>query len=321
MENDNNKNQETFNSGQQIVVGSDVNNTSRPENTSKITDNSNKSNFKWGYYAKILAILTATPLIGYILFMGYLAIMAKNGQSGTEFIALLLLPVLLLFPFLFVIDLVFAIAYLFKSRSSTLGVVFAIITAISCSLASGWLLYQLSGKSTQNHYNALTLTRSEAIEKINNCKVDGISEGYGSIPPYLDLRYYSNDKSKKYIKRSDLQAINNAARNAPFKCGFVSTSRHDNDLKYKALTKDELTTLIETCRVAKIVVYYTDDVNIESAYYKGLQQTGISGQVDERGNAYTVEVRKDYREEYIAKTLAGQQKCPDLQIFRKEKDI
>lgn len=321
MENDNNKNQENINSVPNLVVGSDVSQSTQPLITPDNSALNAKSNFNWGLYAKILSALTLVPLIGYIALMGFLAIMAKNGQSGTEFIALLFIPFLFLLPFLFVIDLVFAVAYLIKSRSSSSGVLFAIITVLICASTSGWLFYQLSGKATQNHYKSLTLTRSEAIAKINNCEVDGISEGYGSIPPYLDVRYYNNDKSKKYIQRSDLEAINNAARNAPFKCGFVSTSRHDNELKYKALSKEELTSLIETCKVAKIIVYYTDNINSESAYYNGLQQTGISAQVDDRGNAYTVEVRKDYREEFVAKTRAGQQKCPDLQIFRKEKDI
>lgn len=304
---------------QKIVVGSEQGQTEHAASQYIPPKQDRPKQNQWRSWGIMLASLTLLPIAMYIVFVAWLSSLARGGTSGTEFIYLVFFPFFLIVPALLVIDVIFAIAYLIFGRTSSLGIYLAILSLIVSLPLVGWLGYNLSGKAQQDKYNSLTFTREEAITKINNCEVDSISEGYGSIPPSLQLKKGTSEK--QYIKHEDLAAIDEAAKNAPVQCGFILTSKWDDELKVKAISPAELTELLMACKVKTVVVYYTDNMQPGSEYNDALASTGIAARMYGNNKVERVEVRKDLRESMLAVARESQTTCPHLEIYRKEKDI
>lgn len=271
--------------------------------------------------AAVVVGLTLLPILAYVVIMGGLSMMARNGESGTEFIALILFPFFLIIPALLPVSIGYLIRYLIKGKPGTFGKIIAILTILIFLSLLGWIAYGLSGKSQRDEYKRLTMSKQEAITLINECKVDGVSEGYGSIPPHLSFKSAHYSK-KQYLHTEDLKDIDDAIRNAPLKCGLMSTSAWDNEMSIKALTVEELTQLLQACKVKQVTVYYTDNRDQDSLYNEGLNTTGIAAQVDKQGRAFRVEIRKDLKDMFLRLAYDVKAKtCPDLEIYRKEKNI
>jgi hypothetical protein len=187
-----------------------------PISTNQIEQKPNQKRSKWGFLFELLGILQA---LGVGLF--FLIILSISGQTGSEFIAMLLLvtlvPAVGLIAF---INLVGLPIYMAKRKPRGRGLVFCILSLIiSVVLASiaAYNLYQLrvtvprhinelSEQSRQNsdqkqqEYAAANakpeITKEEAISFIQNCKAD-------YFVGYTDINLVKDGNTKTWVNKAE----------------------------------------------------------------------------------------------------------------------
>lgn len=280
-----------------------------------------KPSKKWVIIAIIFGFLTIAPAIAYALIMAGLVKMAQDGTSGTEFIALALTPLLFLTPLFLLVDIILVIIYLIKRKPRGKKLilpiaVFAIATAVVAWF--GWTIYySSSGQATKDYYQEKTISTAEAIKRINNCEVQSVREGMDAIPPSLAPTDNATWKwYESYIAAEDLSVVDEAARNAPERCGNVSSSKTSSGgLLYKALTIEQAREALDAC---KVIGFYYPGSNIEDdsdAAEQAYDATGIVLVSDMDDEPIRIHTSPATVEQLAPIARNAQASCPNLQFW------
>lgn len=276
---------------------------------------------KWLIIAIIFSFLTIAPAILYAVIMAGLVKMAQDGASGTEFMALALLPLLLLVPVFLAVDVILAIIYLVKRKPRGKKLilpiaVFAVATAVVAWF--GWgVYYNSSGQAMENYYQKGTISTTEAIRRINNCEVQSVRDGMGTIPPSIapadnvTWKWYES-----YIAKEDLATVDEAARNAPERCGNVSSSKATSGgLQYSALTVEQAREVLNTCRVIGFYYPGSSSENDGDAAKRAYDATGIVLVSDLDDEPIRIHTSPTTIEQLAPIARNAQASCPNLQFW------
>lgn len=268
---------------------------------------------KWMWISIIMGFLTVAPVAIFAIAGLWLTQQAEQGVSGTEFMILIFVPILFLVPIFVVADIVLAFIYLFRVSRGTKKRIFPIIVILLSVALLGYLswgiFYQVSGNFNEDYINSNTLTRDEAVAKINNCEVDFIREGLERDPPELVPRTYGE---KWYIQSQDLDYIDNVARNAPEICDKVESSKI-HDLQYSARSVEEATTLLNGCSVGG---FYYPGSSDEGEFRDIIDQTGIVLVSDGDGDPIRIHVNQSQLNGMAQVATNAKNICPELQIWK-----
>ncbi|MDB5168459.1 MAG: hypothetical protein JWO55_717 [Candidatus Saccharibacteria bacterium] len=276
---------------------------------------------KWLIIAIIFGFLTIAPVIVYEIIMAGLVKMAQDGASGTEFIAFALIPLLLLTPVFLLVDIILAIIYLVKrkprGKKLILPIAVLAIGAVVIGLFVWSIIYNSSGQATADYYQEKTISTAEAIKRINNCEVQSVREGTGTIPPSITSADNVTWKSyESYIAKEDLATVDEAARNAPERCGNVSSSKaFSSGLLYKALTVEQATEVLGAC---KVIGFYYPGSNIEDdgdAARQAYDATGIVLVSDFDDAPIRIHTSPAAIEQLAPIARNAQASCPNLQFW------
>lgn len=264
---------------------------------------------KWKIYFSFLALANILTIIFPLLVLLWAVNMARQGVSGTEYIAIIIAPLQLLGILVAVLN-VFTIS-IFLRKSHVRGMARAIgqaIVIISALYVTAIAVTAFKDIRASQKHNA-PLAKQEAISLISSCKVKSISRQDRLI---LFLKQESQEGHYQvYAEDQDFTTLKAAADEASGKCGEIDVLDRPENYHAQSISVKKASKLLNGCKL--IGFYYTEHENGSDEFDAEGSPTGI-----------VLAYKEDPLHIHIADRLVptmvpvarkAQEKCPDLQFW------
>lgn len=200
----------------------------RNSQTSNIVKQFAGKSTRWRTFFLLLAIANGITLVVPVIGLLWAASLARGGVSGTEYIGLQLLPILFAGVLVAVVDLLSIGLYLYKHRPSRkvtwAGILVCVIAFVflvfyGAPIFSSYLMWN---KYRETGGQEVTISRNEALTKIQSCNLIELKRVSGS-PPRLIIK--AEEKKPplgdvEFAANKDWKALKAAVESAPATCNY-----------------------------------------------------------------------------------------------------
>ena len=242
----------------------------------------------------VVVLLCVVPILLILVSLIILTALAKTGASGTELMALGLIPVALLLPIIIPIGMICAVILLFRDNKFLHRIILiVIIFAFIVSLVPSAKLLLSNNKFDEK------LSSGATVALIKDCKIESIVK---SEPNEVNLRYvddgYGKPTGRPHYADSDSYAkYVSAAKEMDDKCGDLKIT-YQNHLEGQNddptwqgdrwVTKDEAIKSILLCKVNVILTHIRPFGSVQDEPVQGTKtnialressDTGMAGDI------------------------------------------
>lgn len=237
------------------------------------------------YWELFFITLASYQVLGVGIF--FLMMASISGQTGSEFVALMLYATLVpTIALISLINLVSLPIYLFRyqprGKRLALGI-FSLLVSLLIFSYGAFSLYQTRvalpqqfDELSNRDKSANSLSLPESIAKIQNCEVESliILKNGGSYPALLNIK---SQETNAYVSKADLSSVQQTIKDSGQKCSDMRVvyENDSGDLSVvSAISIDQATSLLTTCKIEQVRMPM-DKKYLSKAELRALNETGI----------------------------------------------